>query len=639
MLNLTYREIDLLNLFLNNDLLTISELKNKSGISARTLNTEFEQINKALRNNGHDVKIVNQRAKGYLLDYSLAESDWLKLLKENCSEYLNLKFNHLFRNKLRIAKICRFLCASPNYIKIDQLAKKLNFSTATINKDMRDVKKFLSIYNLKVKSVPYYGMKVIGKTGAVRSCLIDLFDVYSFEPKDALLPEYAFTEYGVTKTDLLNKSQALRQLIHEYDFPLTDKGFRQVTKYLLIYKLRPDISLKIDHNFKVELMHDKAFIIAAKLIKNSVKEELCLAIFLLINSEINQISDLDKLKTCSQQVKLQVKQVCAILKEQMSLCINKDSDIAAYIYRSFFIRYLKKKYDFVCFNLELATEKVARKIFATSSLTVALYNSCADYNKKELNDSLFNDIVLGLYSKIHQKQNSYFPTNFLVVNDYGKLASEHLIGKLDLNKYNANFTFVYSYELEDIDYSKYDYLLVSSKTKPGYKNINIPKITFSFFLDDGLRMALWKRTVLWQRTLSTKRTIGSIANYFKRPVIIKIDAFKGKIQDVVANHLINQLGIPQAHKNNFVSYVAALITNEGYHAYPYNMYLTLLGPHEIKKRYFVLKFKRPIYINGHKIFSLQIIILDPSKGLLEIKNGDSELQQYFNIVSNDQIMR
>ena len=633
MLNLTYREIELLNLFLNNDLLTISELKNKSGISARTLNTEFEQINKALRNNGHDVKIVNQRAKGYLLDYSLAESDWLKLLKENCSEYLNLKFNHLFRNKLRIAKICRFLCASPNYIKIDQLAKKLNFSTATINKDMRDVKKFLSIYNLKVKSVPYYGMKVVGKTGAVRSCLIDLFDVYSFEQKDALLPEYAFTEYGVTKTELLNKSQTLLQLIHEYDFPLTDKGFRQVTKYLLVYKLRPDISLKIDHNFKVELMHDKAFIIAAKLIKNSVKEELYLAIFLLINSEINQIPDLDKLKTCSQQVQVQVKQVCAILKEQMSLCINKDSDIAAYIYRSFFIRYLKKKYDFVCFNLELATEKVAHKIFATSSLTVALYNSCADYNKKELNDSLFNDIVLGLYSKIHQKQNSYFPTNFLVVNDYGKLASEHLIDKLDLNKYNANYTFVYSYELENIDYSKYDYLLVSSKTKPGYKNINIPKITFSFFSDDGLKMALW------QRILSTKRTIGSIVNYFKRPVIIKIDALKGKIQDIVANHLINQLGIPQAHKNNFVSYVAALITNEGYYAYPYNMYLTLLGPHKIKKRYFVLKFKRPVYINCHKIFSLQIIILDPSKGLLEIKNGDSELQQYFNIVRNDQTMR
>lgn len=633
MLNLTYREIELLNLFLNNDLLTISELKKKSGISARTLNTEFEQINKALRNNGHDVKIVNQRAKGYLLDYSLAESDWLKLLKENCSEYLNLKFNHLFRNKLRIAKICRFLCASPNYIKIDQLARKLNFSTATINKDMRDVKKFLSIYNLKVKSVPYYGMKVVGKTGAVRSCLIDLFDVYSFEPKDALLPEYAFTEYAVTKTDLLNKSQALRQLIHEYDFPLTDNGFKQVTKYLLIYKLRPDISLKINHSFKVELIHNKAFIIAAKLIKKSIKEELCLAIFLLINSEINQIPDLDKLKTCSQQVKLQVKQVCAILKEQMSLCINKDSDIAAYIYRSFFIRYLKKKYDFVSFNLELATEKVAHKIFATSSLTVALYNSCADYNKKELNDSLFNDIVLGLYSKIHQKQNSYFPTNFLVVNDYGKLASEHLIGKLDLNKYNANYTFVYSYELENIDYSKYDYLLVSSKTKPSYKTINIPKITFSFFSDDGLRMALW------QRILSTKRTIGSIANYFKRPVIIKIDALKGKIQDIVANHLIKQLGIPQTHKNNFVSYVAALITNEGYHAYPYNMYLTLLGPHEIKKRYFVFKFKEPVYINGHKIFSLQIIILDPSKGLLEIKNGDSELQQYFNIVSNDQIMR
>ena len=341
---------------------------------------------------------------------------------------------------------------------------------------------------------------------------------------------------------------------------------------------------------------------------------------------------MNKLRTWSQQVQVQVEQVCAALKEQLSLCINKGSDIASYIYRSFFIRYLKKKYDFVCFNLDLATEKVARQIFASSSLTVALYNSCADYNKKELNDSLFNDIVLGLYSKIHQKQNSYFPTNFLVVNDYGKSASEHLIGKLNLNKYNAKYTFVYSYELENIDYSKYDYLLVSSKTKPGYKNINIPKITFSFFSDDGLRMALW------QRILSTKRTIGSIANYFKRPVIIKIDALKGKIQDIVANHLIKQLGIPQTHKNNFVSYVEALILNEGYHAYPYNMYLTLLGPHKIKKRYFVLKFKRPVYINCHKIFSLQIIILDPSKGLLEIKNGDSELQQYFNIVRNDQTM-
>ena len=628
MLNLTFREINLLNLFLNNDLLTISELKKKSGISARTLNTEFAQINKTLLNAGHDIRIVSQRAKGYLLDYSLAENEWLKLLKQNCSEYLNLKFNHLFHNKLRIAKICRFLCASPNFTKIDQLASRLNFSIATINKDMRDVKNFFRIYNLKIKSVPYYGMKIIGKFGAIRSCLVDLFDVYNFDQEDSLLPEYAFSEYGVTKDNLLKKSQSICQLVHKYDFPLTDDGFKQVTKYLLIYKLRPDINLKMNQSIKVELMRSKAFLIAKELIKNNIKEELYLALFLLINAEIDQIPDLKILKTFSQQVYLQTKQISESLTEQFSLYIDKKSDIASYIYRGFFIRYLKKKYNFVFYNRELSTENVAHKLFATSSLTVALYNCCSDYDQMELNDSLFNEIILGLYSKIHQKQNSYFPTNFLVVNDYGKLASSHLIGKLNLAKYNANYTFVYSYELKNIDYANFDYLLVSSKIKSRLKNIPIPKITFSFFSDDRLRMALW------QRILSTKRKIGSIANYFKQPVIITIGSLNGRIQEIIADHLITQLNILPKYQPNFIRYVEALILSEGYHAYPYNMYLTLLGPHQVNKHYFVFKFKQPVMLNKHKVFSLQIIVLDLSKGLLEIKNGDSELRQYFNITVN-----
>lgn len=628
LLNLTFREINLLNLFLNNNLLTISELEAKSSLSPRTIEADFVQINKILFASGHDVKIVNQRGKGYLLDYPLTESEWLEILKQNCSEYLNQSFSYKFGDNLRIARICRFLCSHQGYTKMDQIARKLNFSVATINKDMRTVRTFFAKYDLQISSVPYYGMKLVGKIGAIRSCLVDLLDVYDFVSEETLFPEYALVEYGLKKSDLLIIEQRLQKILSAENFPLTDMGFKAVTKYLATYKLRDDGVPKLTAQVNQELTHTKAFTVAKRIIKNNLGEQLYLAIYLLVNTEISQLPDLKILQTWSRVVNAQMDQVLLLMQTQLSLHLSKHLPIIKYIRNTFFIKYLKKKYQFVSFNITEAKAQIAHKLLATVSLAIALYNFCPNYSRSELDDSLFNEFVLGLYNIICREENEYFPTSFLVVNDDGKLSSERLIRKLNLNNYNVSYRLVYSYELANIDCTKYDYLLISNTNGKKFNNFPIPQITFSFFLSDQFRITLW------QQLLTTKRKLGSIMNYLKEPMIIELTVSNSNFLQVVINNLIAQLSIPEKYQAVFHNYLTALIANEDIDNLSFNMYLTLLGSHHVRERYLIFKFRHPVLVHGRKVSNLQVVVLDLSKGLLEIKNGDSELRRYFNVSEN-----
>lgn len=628
MLNLTFREIKLLNLFLNNDMLTISELRIECGISPRTIDNEILQVNKVLHATGHQSKIVNQRGKGYLLAYPLAETEWIELLKQNCSEYLNSSFNCQFGNNLRIAKICRFLCSSQGYIKMDQIAKKLHFSSATLNKDMPNVKTFLSKYKLKLKSVPYHGMKLLGSAGAIRSCLIDLFDVYNFSKEQTLLPEHAFHEYGINKQDLYLVSSCIQKVIEKVSFPLTDAGFKATVKYLLVYKLRPDIVPKMGLTEKKELVKTKAFSVAKKLLAGNLAEQLFLAAFLITNAEIQQIPDLKLLKTWSTEATLQVKQLFQTIRRKLALNLSRKPNIAKYIYRACLIRYIKKKYHFSTYNIMLTNRLVARKLLATMSLTVLLDIFCSKYEENDFEDALFIEVVLDLYNIICHEKNEYRPTKFLVINDNGKLASERIIRKLELKKYNVSYDFLYSYQLGNIDYTKYDFLLISSTNRHKFDNLPIPIISFTFFLNDQFRI------MLWQRILSTKRKIGPIVNYLKAPVIIELSVSAHNVQREIIKSLIEQLKIAKNKQTFFTNYIKALIANDDIRNYSLDMYLTLLGPHNIDQRYFIFRFKQPVILHQRKVSDLQIVILDLSKGLLEIKNGDSELRRYFNVIEN-----
>lgn len=85
-----------------------------------------------------------------------------------------------------------------NYLKGDDIANNLNVSLATINKDMRRVRDFLQSYGIVLHSAPYYGMILRGKEQAIRSCMMDLLDVYS-DSEEPLFFESGLEKYGLRK--------------------------------------------------------------------------------------------------------------------------------------------------------------------------------------------------------------------------------------------------------------------------------------------------------------------------------------------------------------------------------------------------------------------------------------------------------
>lgn len=625
MLNFNVKEISILNMLLKQEYVEVETIMQTFDISLRTAQSEINMINEMLKNEGkHSVQIYNQRGKGYFLGYPFEELTWIEKLKKECYDYLNLSIFRRLGKRERVPHIIRLLLSSAGGIKAEDLADLLNISIATLNKDMRTVRKCLLMYGIEIISIPYYGMKAAGKEMAIHSCIIDFCDIHNFS-SESIFTRHSLKEYGITMADINQNSANLRKVLLENSYTLSDTGFNRVTLYLTTLHLRINVQNKQCQDFPEHLKELQEYKIAKKMLGENQKDEAYsyLAIFLLGNRDLYEIDAAVSLEKIVPEGKALCQKVLESLKRRISLDISPYHDIKEYILLYFYKWTLRKRFFMTEMEVPMSIIKAAEKMISSSALAVYIYEEASVYLENGSKDIMFYELILTIYNSLYHIRNQYEPTNIILVNEVGKLSQDITINRMGLNNgmLNVHFYVYYLYQLADLDYSKYDYVFLPDGMKFSPENIPIPVYQYRFFEKFA--------SDLWAKLIARKRKIGAVLKYMENPEIVTLDCSQEDAADKITAYFLSEGRLNlNSDTKYFENLMKSCIYFTNYVTGNRDKYINIFSESKIKQHYFIFKLTNPVIINDRKVERIHIVVLDLSKGVVEIKNGDSELRHY-----------
>lgn len=616
-----YKEIYLLNLILEADYAEADIIGEQLALSLRSIQTLVEEINDKLKRIGKGaVQIVMKRGKGYYLDYSFSELKWIENLKQQCHDYLNLSLNTKFAFCERAAHIIRSLLHARNGMRAEAIADKMNISLATFNKEIKAVKKILRYYGIEINSVPYYGMKLAGEPLAICSCIIDFCDIYTWN-RNNIFSQHCLSEYKMDNRFARCRAQ-LAEVLTESGYPLTDQGFRRLVFCMMVY---PTIKRagKFVNNLEIagELPE---YVLAEKIFgEHFCKTELeYLAVFLLAHQDVYESENLDSYQKLVPEGAGISQAVLTQLKCKFSIDLSESPELVRCFQKFVYKWSLRNKYKIKEFGFTHSLQRTVNKMPSSMALAFYIYHELSSFGKIEYEDLLFFELTNMLYNCLHKLKNSYYKTNIILINEVGKMAGHTVCNNLQrsgLSSNNIHIYYYYLYELDQVNYYDYDCVFVSEAMSLELYSIPIPVYKYRFFELEFKD--------IWSKMIAQKRSIGSISECLEHPLVFEINA---DIKDGIAEMAgILKYGLGSAGDGyDLISYLQTAIYHTDYVTNYKGKYINLFVSTEVADKYFVFNFARIQSVNSKKIKSIHLILLETAKGMLEIKNGDSEIRHY-----------
>ena len=197
-------------LLLTRQPVTLEILARRLGVSPRTVRTELDALEGWL-SPGSQLS----RKPGVGITLTLSEEDHRRVLQEAMPEKVLQPFSSSDRQRFIFLKL---LQNDPGFQTMQQFADALYVSRIAVNKDLEEVEKLLSCYNLNLVRKPHYGIKVEGSEENWRKAVADylvrlvdkdvLFDVLNQNIEHTLLDS--------SRIDPISYRQA-RSLFPEYE--------------------------------------------------------------------------------------------------------------------------------------------------------------------------------------------------------------------------------------------------------------------------------------------------------------------------------------------------------------------------------------------------------------------------------------
>ena len=169
-MSLTNKWYEILNILLVKRRVTVEELMTLTDLSKQTLRKNIQLLNDRLQETAQIVE------EGKYFELKVAHLDRFQLIMSG-----KLKKETDFNSAgKRMAYIIRALIDAPDYILIDDLCDELQVSRGTVNKDMREIKKAIGPYGVKIVGIPNKGMQIVGDEFHFRLVVLKfVYDYYS----------------------------------------------------------------------------------------------------------------------------------------------------------------------------------------------------------------------------------------------------------------------------------------------------------------------------------------------------------------------------------------------------------------------------------------------------------------------------
>jgi len=624
MLDCNFKEISVLNMLLENTYVENEKIMEMFGISLRTVQIEIAALNDKLKHNGKsNVRIHNQRGKGYYLEYPNEDRVWIHELKRSCYGYLDLSLNRLLGQKERVQHIIRCLLSSADGVKAEELAGRLNVSIATLNKDMRTVRKYLLLYQIQIVSIPYHGMKVTGEELAIRSCLIDFCDIYNYSEQNIFL-FHCLKEYRIAMEDIRENIIRVKQVLDETGYRLPDNGFNRLVLYLAVLPLRTGCGQRKIQDFPPQMIESKEYSVAQRILGEGREPvEYCyLAVFLLSSRELFEAGSAADYEKIVPEGLDTYNRVMKFLKDSIYLDMAPYKEVSDHLLLFFYKWQLRNQFGIVELEFPYSIKCRTNRMISSQALAIYIYNELPGQRTDEIQDVMYYELIILIYNLVYSIRNQYDPTNIILINEMGKAADPTIIRRLKLNmeELNVHFHSHYLYEAGELDYSKYDYIFLPEGMKFKPDHFPIPTYQYDFFNKISYD--------LWAKVIAKKRKVGAILNYMESPVIVPLECGKENLAETIGEYFWWENIAPGYTKLGFHKLMHSAFYHTDYVAEEKKKYINIFTGNGGSRQYYIFRLSQEILLNEAAVKEIHFILLDLKKGLVEVKNGDSELRHY-----------
>lgn len=192
-------------------------LSQEIGCSTKTIQNEIKEVNKELKN----CEIVSIRGIGYKIEGNLDDID---IKNSDLYDYDRVEYI--------IKKIINISFTDKDTIKLEDLADSMYVSLSTVKNDLKEVKKILNEYNLKISSKHKQGICIEASEEDIIKFIIN----YSNKVDNSLSIK-DFLNNNIIENLFSIKKILLDTLSYE-NMILTDNEFKNIVNYISIYLSR-----------------------------------------------------------------------------------------------------------------------------------------------------------------------------------------------------------------------------------------------------------------------------------------------------------------------------------------------------------------------------------------------------------------
>lgn len=419
------KSLHILNLFLSLKKYSILELEKILKLKRRSILTNVNIINRFLQDRG----LNGIKKEGDVLYLDEKEVIKIKSLEMNICIDFDERKDYIILNLLLSNKII-----------LNNIFEKLDITRRTLNHDIKKIKDYLKIYNLKLISLPSKGIFLVGNESDVRELLSNYLIKFMIQKNEHHKLLINLIDKTFSKQEMVFVERIVLNLIKKINIEFPIEFFYKMISIILVHRYREKLFIGEDKTYVTsnKLIKDKNYEEVIKFLKNEELKILNLyeldsiAEVILEGKNLNTIDDSTRVFLKMLEVKLnkdipankmfllKLSTIIKIAKFKVEFNFIKSKDICK----------LNKNYLEYFHYVEHIIKRIIPEVHIEDIIYLTIFL------KNELDSLKLND---DKYKKIIIIDNSFN-------NLYGNVCSEYL----ERNYYVNVLKIIKSYQIKDI---------------------------------------------------------------------------------------------------------------------------------------------------------------------------------------------
>lgn len=237
---------------------SLEKLASRYNVSPRTIRSDIRAINQEIEEFG--LKIIKRNLGNYYLNY------------DNEASVDKLKSSQIFKNildntepEIRVIQLALTYLLSSTYIKIEDLMDELYLSRATIQNDLKEVKKIFADYGIELVAKPNYGQIIKGKEDEIRKLITSLI----YKLNDKYLNDLKSENLFLLDRDKFNEVyEIIIRNIVKYKVKLSDIALNNLAIHILVAIKRIELGQYVNKNIDNDIKNTKQYMVALNIVRD-----------------------------------------------------------------------------------------------------------------------------------------------------------------------------------------------------------------------------------------------------------------------------------------------------------------------------------------------------------------------------------